>query len=244
MTEEAMGAGTGSSEARKGKTRKRPAKRSRIEERPAFDSRTFLTSVGAGRSTATYPAKRAVFRQGDACTGVYFILQGKVKLTVLSPQGKQGVLAILGAGEFFGEGCLAGHGRQLSTAVALESSEIVRVDMETMTRTLAQESNLSQFFISHLLVRNAQFEADLVDHLFNSSEQRLARILLLLANVGKVGKIETVIPKITQDVLAERVGTTRSRINLFMNKFRKLGFIEYNGELKVHSSLLNIIVHD
>ena len=239
-----MGSGTGIGEAGKRKNGKRGTKRSRIKERPAFDSEAFLRSVGAGHSTGRYAAKRTIFRQGDACSGVYFVLQGQIKLTVVSAQGKQAVLALLGAGEFFGEGGLGGHPRHLSTATTMESSEIAKVDMETMVRTLAQEPNLSQFFIGHLLTRNAQFEADLVDHLFNSSEKRLARVLLLLARVGKEGNVETVLPKISQDVLAEKVGTTRSRINAFMNKFRRLGFIEYNGDLKVHSSLMNVIVHD
>ena len=239
-----MGSGKGVAEASKRKNGKRGAKRARIKERPAFDSESFLRSVGSGHSTTKYAAKRAIFRQGDACSGVYFVLQGQIKLTVVSAQGKQAVLALLGAGEFFGEGCLGGHPRHLSTATTTEPSEIAKVDLATMIRTLAQEPNLSQFFISHLLTRNAQFEADLVDQLFNSSEKRLARVLLQLARVGKEGKVEAVLPKIRQDVLAEKVGTTRSRINSFMTKFRRLGFIEYNGDLKVHSSLVNVIVHD
>ena len=216
----------------------------RVKERPAFDSRAFLTSVGAGRSSTSYSANQKIFRQGDECTGIYFMVRGRVQLTVVSEQGKQAVVAILGPGEFFGEGCLSGHPRHLATASTLETSDVVQVELETMVRTLAQEPNLSQFFIRHLLDRNAQFQADLLDQLFNSSEKRLARVLLLLANLGKEGKVETVLPKITQDVLAEKVGTTRSRINAFMNKFRRLGFIEYNGDLKVHSSLVNVIVHD
>jgi len=215
-----------------------------IRELPLFDSRTFLTSVGAGRATSRYAARRNVFRQGDRADAVYFIEKGRVQLTIVSDQGREGVIAMLGPGEFFGEGCLAGQPKHLSTACAMVESEVVKVEMETMVRTLAEQPNLAQFFIGHLLARNIQFEADLVDQLFNSSEKRLARVLLLLANFGKDGKMETVMPKVNQDELAAKVGTTRSRINFFMNKFRRLGFIEYNGGLKVHSALLNVIVHD
>ncbi len=211
---------------------------------PSFDAEAFLTSVGAGRSSARYPAKKRIFRQGDPADAVYFIQSGKVKLTVISEQGKEAVIAMLGAGDFFGEGCLAGQPLHMATAVAMSDATIVRIEMETMIRVLHEEPKLSEMFMGFLLSRNIQFEADLVDQLFNSSERRLARILLLLANFGKEGKMETVIPKISQEVLAAKVGTTRSRVNYFMNKFRKLGFIEYNGKLKVHSSLLNIVVHD
>ena len=216
----------------------------RIHELPLFDSRSFLTSAGAGRTVTTFPANRLVFRQGDPSAGVFFINRGKVQITVVSDQGRQGVVAILGAGEFFGEGCLAGQPLHLSSATTMEESQIVKVDLNTMIRTLAEQPNLSQFFISHLLTRNIHIEADLVDQLFNSSEKRLARVLLMLANFGKEGTLEEVLPKVNQDVLAAKVGTTRSRINFFMNKFRKLGFIEYNGGLKVHSALMNVIVHD
>jgi CRP/FNR family cyclic AMP-dependent transcriptional regulator len=211
---------------------------------PRFDAETFLTSVGAGRSTTRYQANKSVFRQGDPADAVFYIQRGKVKLTVISEQGKEGVIAMLGAGDFFGEGCLAGQPLHMATAVAMGDSTIARIAIDTMIRVLHEEPKLSEMFMGFLLSRNIQFEADLVDQLFNSSERRLARVLLLLANFGKEGKMETVIPKISQEVLAARVGTTRSRINFFMNKFRKLGFIEYNGGLKVHSSLLNIVVHD
>ena len=211
---------------------------------PRFDAETFLTSVGAGRSTTRYQANKSVFRQGDPADAVFYIQRGKVKLTVISEQGKEGVIAMLGAGDFFGEGCLAGQPLHMATAVAMGDSTIARIEIDTMIRVLHEEPKLSEMFMGFLLSRNIQFEADLVDQLFNSSERRLARVLLLLANFGKEGKMETVIPKISQEVLAARVGTTRSRINFFMNKFRKLGFIEYNGGLKVHSSLLNIVVHD
>jgi CRP/FNR family transcriptional regulator, cyclic AMP receptor protein len=211
---------------------------------PRFDAQAFLTSVGAGRSTTKYQASKSVFRQGDPADAVFYIQRGKIKLTVVSEQGKEGVIAMLGAGDFFGEGCLAGQPLHMASAVAMADSAIVRIEIDTMIRVLHEEPKLSEMFMAFLLSRNIQFEADLVDQLFNSSERRLARVLLLLANFGKEGKMETVIPKISQEVLAARVGTTRSRINFFMNKFRKLGFIEYNGGLKVHSSLLNIVVHD
>ena len=211
---------------------------------PRFDAQAFLSSVGAGRSTTTYQAGKGVFRQGDPADAVFYIQKGKVKLAVISEHGKEGVIAMLGAGDFFGEGCLAGQPLHMASAVTMADSTIVRIEMDTMIRVLREEPKLSAMFTAFLLSRNIQFEADLVDQLFNSSERRLARLLLLLANFGKEGKLETVIPKISQEVLAARVGTTRSRINFFMNKFRKLGFIEYNGGLKVHSSLLNIVVHD
>jgi CRP/FNR family cyclic AMP-dependent transcriptional regulator len=216
---------------------------------PAFDAQAFLASVGAGRTTRKYPAKKTIFRQGDPADAVFYILDGKVKLTVVSEQGKEGVIAILGPGDFFGEGCLAGQRSHMASAAAMTSSTIVSVEMDTMIGVLHDEPKLSGMFMSFLLTRNIQFEADLVDQLFNSSEKRLARVLLLLANFGKGGKMEMVIPKISQDILAAKVGTTRPRINFFMNKFRKLGLIEYSGGkhgggLNVHSSLLNIIVHD
>jgi CRP-like cAMP-binding protein len=192
---------------------------------------------------ATYRPGEAVFRQGDPAEAVFYIQKGKVQVTIVSEQGKEAVIAMLGSGEFFGEGCLAGQPLQIATATATAESAIARIDKSTMIRVLREEPALSQLFMSFLLTRNIQVEADLVDQLFNSSEKRLARLLLLLANFGREGKMET-IPKISQEVLAARVGTTRSRVNFFMNRFRKLGLIEYNGELKVHSSLLNIIVHD
>ena len=201
-------------------------------------------SVGAGRGTKTYKAKRNIFQQGDAADAVFYIQEGEIKLTVVSPQGKEAVVAILGAGDFFGEGCLAGQRLHMASAATLAVSTIARIEKDTMVGVLHNEPKLSEMFMTFLLSRNIQFEADLVDQLFNSSEKRLARVLLLLANFGKGTKLEAVIPKISQEVLAARVGTTRPRINFFMNKFRKLGLIEYNGSLKVHSALLNIIVHD
>ncbi len=211
---------------------------------PRFDAQTFLTSVGAGRSTKRYRAKKIVFQQGDPADAVFYIQDGRIRLTVVSEQGREGVIAILSAGDFFGEGCLAGQRLHMASAAAMTASTIVRIELNTMIGVLHDEPRLSETFMTFLLSRNVQYEADLVDQLFNSSEKRLARVLLLLANFGKGTRMEMVIPKISQEVLAARVGTTRPRINYFMNKFRKLGLIEYNGGLKIHSSLLNIIVHD
>jgi CRP/FNR family transcriptional regulator, cyclic AMP receptor protein len=209
-----------------------------------FDPQSFLASVGAGRSLLHYERGKLVFRQGDPADAVFYIQSGKVQITVVSEQGKEGVIALLEPGEFFGEGCLAGQPSHMATASAMAECTIVRIDKEAMIRGLREQPAFSELFMTFLLSRNVQIEADLVDQLFNSSEKRLARVLLLLAHFGKDGKMEPVIPQINQDILAARVGTTRSRINYFMNKFRKLGFIEYNGGLKVHSSLLNVIVHD
>ena len=209
-----------------------------------FDVQQFLASVGAGRSSVSHKAKALVFQQGDPADAVFYIQKGRIQLTVVSEHGKEGIVAILGPGDFFGEGCLAGQVLHMASASAMAASTVVRIEKETMIRMLHEQPALSAMFMAFLLSRNIQIEADLVDQLFNSSERRLARLLLLLANFGKEGKLETVIPKISQELLASRVGTTRSRINYFMNKFRKLGFIEYNGTLKVHSSLLRVVVHD
>ena len=225
----------------------KPAKSRRAQDATMvarFDNRSFLTSVGAGRSSMTFQPKQIIYRQGDAADAVYYIEAGKIQLTVVSEHGKEGVIAMLEAGEFFGEGCLAGQPLRMASASAMAKSTIVRIEKAAMIRVLEEQPAISEVFMAFLLSRNIQIEADLVDQLFNSSERRLARLLLLLANFGKEGKMETIIPSINQDILAARVGTTRSRINFFMNKFRKLGFIEYNGGLKIHSSLLNIIVHD
>lgn len=211
---------------------------------PRFDTRSFLTSVGPGRRSVKYQAKETIFRQGDPADAVFYIEEGGVQITVVSDQGKEGVIAMLGPGEFFGEGCLAGQELHMASATAVKEAIVVSIDKATMVRVLHEQPALSEMFMAFLLSRNIQIEADLVDQLFNSSERRLARVLLLLANFGKEGKMETVVPKISQEILAAKVGTTRSRINFFMNKFRKLGLIEYNGELKVHSALLNVIIHD
>jgi CRP-like cAMP-binding protein len=219
--------------------KQRPAKASN-----KFDANLFLTSVGAGRRSVNYKTKDIIFRQGDVADAVYYIEKGSVQITVVSDQGKEGIIATLGDGEFLGEGCLAGQEFYLASAHAMKPTTAVTVDKATMIAVLHEQQKLSDMVISFLLTRNIQIEADLVDQLFNSSEKRLARALLLLANFGKEGKLEAIVPKVSQEDLASRVGTTRARINFFMNKFRKLGLIEYNGELKVHSALLNVIVHD
>jgi CRP-like cAMP-binding protein len=203
-----------------------------------------LALVTAGRPATTYRSKQTIFRQGDPADAVYYIQSGNVQLSVLSERGKEGVIAMLEAGDFFGEGCLAGQPLRMASASTMAKSTIVRIEKAAMVRILREQPAISKIFVTFLLSRNIQFEADLVDQLFNSSERRLARLLMLLAHFGKEGKFESIIPEISQDILAARVGTTRSRINYFMNKFRKLGFIEYNGSLKVHSGLLNVIVHD
>jgi CRP/FNR family transcriptional regulator, cyclic AMP receptor protein len=210
---------------------------------PLFDGTLLLTSVGAARSSTVFQAKQMIFRQGDPADAVYYIKAGKVQIMVTSEHGKEGVIAMLEAGNFLGEGCLAGQPLRMASASATTKSTIVRIAKATMIRVLHEQPAFSELFMAYVLSRNIQIEADLVDQLFNSSERRLARLLLLLSNFGKEGTMET-IPSINQDILAARVGTTRSRINFFMNKFRKLGFIEYNGSLKVHSSLLNVIVHE
>jgi CRP-like cAMP-binding protein len=217
----------------------------KLKELLAFNAQTFLDTVGVGRVIGKYKKDDTIFLQGDPADAVFYIQKGKVQIMVVSKQGKEGVVAVLGAGEFFGEGCLAGQPFHISTASATVDATIVKIEKQTMIRVLRDEPALSQMFMSFLLARNVQVEADLIDQLFNSSEKRLARILLLLANIGKEGKMESV-PAINQEILAARVGTTRSRINFFMNKFRKLGFIDYNssGTMQVHTSLLNVIVHD
>jgi CRP-like cAMP-binding protein len=230
--------------------RKPPAKPARARQvaeaasAPRFDGRTFLTSVGAGRLSATLQPKEMVYRQGDPADAVYYIEAGKIRLTVVSEHGKEGVIAMLEPGEFFGEGCIVGQPFRMASASATAKSTIIRIEKAAMIGVLHEQPAMAELFMTFLLSRNIQIEADLVDQLFNSSERRLARLLLLLANFGKEGKMETIIPAINQDILAAKVGTTRPRINFFMNKFRKLGFIEYNGGLKVHSALLNVIVHD
>jgi CRP-like cAMP-binding protein len=209
-----------------------------------FDPKLFLAKVGKGKTHTEHPKNQKVFSQGEAAEAIFFIQRGKVKLTVVSKQGKEAVIAILSAGDFFGEGCLAGQTLRMSTVTTISESSIVRLDKADTVRVLHDEPAFSEMFLHYLLSRNIRIEEDLVDHLFNSSEKRLARVLLLLANFGKEGKPETVIPKISQETLAEIIGTTRSRVSFFMNKFRKLGFITYNGHLEVHSSLLNVVLHD
>jgi CRP-like cAMP-binding protein len=218
--------------------------RVRKKTKAPIDPKALLATVGAGNTARDYQKNQTIFAQGDPAEVVFFVERGKVKLTVLSRQGKQAVIAILGPGNFFGEGCLAGQPLRMSTATALLDSGIVALPKQAMIRALHEDAEFSETFTTYLLSRNIRFEEDLVDQLFNSSEKRLARILLLLANFGKEGRPEPVVPKVSQELLAEMVGTTRSRVSFFMNKFRKLGFIEYNGRLEVHSSLLNIVLHD
>ena len=210
-----------------------------------FDPLTFLATIGNGRKTLAVPKEQAIFAQGDAADAVFYIQKGKVKLTVISKTGKEATIGILSAGSFFGEGALAGQILRMGSAAALTDCELLRVDKKAMIDALHREHSFSDLFMAYLLARNIRYEEDLVDQLFNSSEKRLARILLLLARFGKEGVPETVVPKISQETLAGMVGTTRSRVSFFMNRFRKLGFIHYNGGgLQVHSSLLNIVLHD
>lgn len=209
-----------------------------------FNSQKYLAEVGNGKTTLTVTKKQILFSQGDAADAVFYLVAGKVKLTVVSPQGKEAVVAMLEPGSFFGEGCLAGQPLCMATASAEVASTLVRIDRRVMVRVLHDEPAFSALFLSYMLTRNIRIEEDLVDQLFNSSEKRLARILLLMAHFGKDSKPETVIPKISQETLAEMVGTTRSRVSFFMNGFRKKGFIHYGNGLHVHGTLLNIVLHD
>ena len=210
---------------------------------PAFDLHLFLDSAGVARTIAKYAASAVIFSQGDAANAVFYIQKGRIKLSVLSRTGKEAVVAILGAGDFFGEGCLAGQPRRMATARALSASTVLVVQKPQMLELLHTQPSLADRFLSHMLARNIRIEEDLVDQLFNSSERRLARALLLLARYGTKDQ-SLVLPKVSQETLAEIVGTTRSRVNFFMNKFRNLGFIEYNGGIKVNSSLLTVVLRD
>jgi CRP/FNR family cyclic AMP-dependent transcriptional regulator len=210
----------------------------------SFDPKSFLAKVGEGRSISKYRKDQVVFTQGDSADSVFYIQKGKVKVTVVSEQGKEAVVAVLGPDDFFGEGCLAGQPRRMATVSAMADGLFMRLEKVAIVRVIHDEPAFSEMFIAHLLARTIRVEEDLVDQLFNSSEKRLARVLLLLANFGKEGRPQPVIAKISQETLAEMVGTTRSRVSFFMNKFRKLGFIQYNGSLEVHSSLLNVVLHD
>ncbi len=209
-----------------------------------FDAKVFLTEANGGRTIGQYRKNQIVFAQGDSADSIFYVQTGNVKITVVSEQGKEAVVAILGTDDFFGEGCLVGQPRRLATATAMTESSIMRLAKVAVTDVIHKEAVFSEMFITHLLSRTARIESDLVDQLFNSSEKRLARILLLMANFGKEGRTDSVIAKISQEVLAEMVGTTRARVSHFMNKFRKLGLIDYNGEIHVHSSLLNMLLHD
>jgi CRP/FNR family cyclic AMP-dependent transcriptional regulator len=211
-----------------------------------FDTKTFLSTIDGGRKIAGFPRKETIFAQGDSGDAVFYIQKGKVKLTVVSKIGKEATIGILNEGDFFGEGCLRGQPIRMCSATAMTDCSVMRIDKKSMMEVLHREHAFSDMFVAYLLTRNIRYEEDLVDQLFNSSEKRLARILLLLAHFGKEGKPETVIPKISQEMLAEMIGTTRSRVSFFMNRFRKLGFIDYDGGsgFQVHSSLLNIVLHD
>ena len=218
-----------------------PAKKKRD-----FDPRKFLATIGEGRKVVPFSRKQTIFTQGDAADAVFYIQEGKVRLTVVSENGKEATLGILNEGEFFGEGGLAGQPLRMGSATAMTDCELLQIDKKAMMLALHREHTFSDLFVAYLLARNIRYEEDLVDQLFNSSEKRLARVLLLLAHFGKDGVPESVIPKISQETLAEMVGTTRSRVSFFMNRFRKLGFVDYgeSGGLQVHSSLLNVVLHD
>jgi CRP/FNR family cyclic AMP-dependent transcriptional regulator len=211
-----------------------------------FDPKAFLATIGEGRKILSFQKKQTIFVQGDACDAVFYIQEGKVRLTVVSKTGQEATIGILSDGYFFGEGGLAGQPLRMGSATAMTDCTVLRIDKKAMMRALHQEHALSDLFVAYLLTRNIGYEEDLVDQLFNSSEKRLARILLMLAHFGKEGVPETVIPKISQETLAEMIGTTRSRVSFFMNRFRKLGFVDYDGGtgLQVHSSLLNVVLHD
>ena len=209
-----------------------------------FDAKIFLATANDGRSLSKYRRNKVIFSQGELADAVFYIQKGQVKITVVSEQGKEAVVAVLGPDEFCGEGCLTGQPLRMATATAMTECEIMRLEKATIIRVLHEEPAFSEMFVSHLLERTIRVEADLVDQLFNSSEKRLARALLLLANFGKEGRPEPILAKISQETLAEMIGTTRARVSFFMNKFRKLGLINYNGHLEVHSSLLNVVLHD
>jgi CRP/FNR family transcriptional regulator, cyclic AMP receptor protein len=212
--------------------------------RVSFDPKAFLAKVGEGKTISKYRKNEIVFWQGEIADAVFYIQKGKIKLSVVSEQGKEAVVAILGPGQFFGEGCLNGHPLRLASTTAIEECIITRLDKAVMVATIQNEPDFSQLFMTYLLDRNSRIEADLIDQLFNSSEKRLARLLLLLANFGKQGRPRPIAGKISQEVLAEMIGATRSRVSFFTNKFRRLGFIEYNGEIEVRGSLLNVVLYD
>ena len=212
--------------------------------KPPFDPKVFLSKVNGGKVISDYRKDQIVYTQGEPAYSVFYIQSGKVRKTVISERGKEAVVALLGSSDFFGEGCLTGEPLRLSTVAAMTQCVIVRIAKADITRVIHEEPAFAELFIAHLLARNSRVEEDLVDQLFNSSEKRLARLLLLLANFGKEGRPEPILAKISQETLAEMIGTTRSRVSHFMNKFRELGLIEYNGHIEVHSSLLNVVLHD
>ena len=209
-----------------------------------FDPKIFLAKVGDGKAISKYHKNQIIFSQGDVGDAVFYIQKGKVKLTVVSDRGKEAVVGILGSDHFFGEGCMNGHPLRVTTATAIEQSLITRIPKAAMIATLHTEPRFSELFMADLLSRNSRIEEDLIDQLFNSSEKRLARVLLLLANFGKDATVEPIIGKFSQETLAEMIGTTRSRVSFFMNKFRKLGYIKYNGKLEIRNSLLNVVLYD
>jgi len=208
------------------------------------DWESLLSKLSRGKTLVEYGANRNIFRQGEPADSVFYLRRGKVKLSVTSRQGKEAIVGILNGGEFLGEGCLAGQPLRMSSSTAMTDCTLVRIEKPLMTRMLHERQEISELFVTHLLSRNIRYEEDLVDLIFNSSEKRLARILLLLAHFGKEGRTETVLPRVNQENLAQMVGTTRSRISHFMNKFRELGFIDYNGGLTIHSGLLSVVLHD
>jgi CRP/FNR family cyclic AMP-dependent transcriptional regulator len=216
----------------------------KAKKRRKFDPERFLSTIDGGRKIAAFAKKRTIFVQGDPSDAVYYVQSGKVKLTVVSSAGKEATIGILNEGDFFGEGCLTGQPVRLCSAIAMTDCSVMRINKKSMQAAIHREHAFSDMFVAYLLTRNIRYEEDLVDQLFNSSEKRLARVLLLLAHFGKDGKPEVAIPNINQETLAEMVGTTRPRVNFFMNRFRKLGFVRYNGELEVHSSLLNVVLRD
>jgi CRP/FNR family cyclic AMP-dependent transcriptional regulator len=214
------------------------------KKRRKFNPKTFLSTIDGGRTIAWFTKKQTIFAQGDLSEAVFYIQKGRVKLSVVSKTGKEATIGILGVDDFFGEGCLVGQSTRMCSATAMTDCSLMRIDKKSMMEVIHREHTFSDMFVAYLLTRNIRYEEDLVDQLFNSSEKRLARILLLLAHFGKDGKPEVAIPEISQETLAEMVGTTRSRVNFFMNRFRKLGFVRYNGKLEVHSSLLSVVLHD
>jgi len=216
----------------------------RKKKEPPFDPKTFLSKVNGGQTNTKYKKGEIVYRQGDPADSVFYVQSGKVKKTLISAQGREAVVAVFGAGDFFGERCLAGQPRRFATASAITDCEITRIPKARIIEVIHKQPAFAELFISHLLARTSRIEADLVDQLFNSSEKRLARALLLLANFGKEGEPEPILAKISQQTLAEMVGTTRSRVSSFMNKFRQLGLIDYNGNIEVHRSLLNVVLHE
>jgi CRP-like cAMP-binding protein len=215
-----------------------------VSRKESFDVAVFLTTVGSGRSVSKYLKDQKVYSQGDPADSVFYIQDGEVKVCVISEQGKEAIIALHGKGDFFGEGCLNGHLLRTATVITVTECVIMQIKKTAIQQVLHVQPQFSERFIAHLLSRNSRIEEDLIDQLFNSSEKRLARVLLLMANFGKEGKPERVITKISQETLAEMIGTTRSRVSFFMNKFRKLGFVKYNGDLEVHNSLLNVVLHD